>query len=158
MPKRLDAGYVNRSVVCDPGGPQDFFDHVEPLLPRAVRSSFKESECVEDQKAVIDAEVIPHLQEIAPEGCVFGRNPFYTDCSDWGFWQTRMPLPQIQVFWGGGWSTTIALPNGKRERLCYHRHRTIEAARRCGTKRLRARLARFKRQANEVLRRRVACA
>ncbi|MCR4425048.1 MAG: hypothetical protein NUW23_02505 [Firmicutes bacterium] len=165
--KRLDVEYVNRSMVCNPSGPHDFFDHVEGLLPRPVRESFREAECAEDQRDVINVEIIPHLQRIAPDGCVFGRNPFYTDCSDWGFWQILMPLPDIQVrSFGiarigtfGRWfdpvySATITLPNCQIERLCCHTHLKMEAARRCGAKRLRARLARFRRQAKQDLRRR----
>ncbi len=162
MAKRLEVGYVNRSIVCDPSGPQDFFDCMEIFLPRGMKESFREAEAVKDQKDVINFEVIPYLRKIAPEGCTFARNPFYIDCADWGFWRIAMPLPEIQVQSAGIaeigtagrwfdpiWAPVISLPNGKTERLCYHKHLKPEAARKCGEKALRLRLKPFQRQAGQ---------
>ncbi|MGB9879144.1 MAG: hypothetical protein ACPLRM_00155, partial [Anaerolineae bacterium] len=148
MLQRLGAKYVNSSLVRDPlrdpRNPQEFFGRVERLLPEAVRQVFKQAESLEVQVKIVNTEVIPYLRQVAPEGCIFGRNPFYTQCSDWGFWQIRMPLPHFEVepftiVWAGSlrrrfrsaFSAVVRLPNGEYERVCYHSHLRTEAARRC---------------------------
>lgn len=54
---------------------------------------FESQEEEEYKKKFFENEIVPILNEIAPQGCYFGRHG--TDCEFFGFWEKSLPAASV---------------------------------------------------------------
>lgn len=85
MPKRLGQEYRNKTLSTGSYLCRDIVDAVEHLLPADMVRTFRQAECLDDERYEFEEVLAPYLDSIAPEGCHFGNKPYGSD--HFGFWE-----------------------------------------------------------------------